>query len=153
MPSFDNNSKVALPTSKNTSPAILQRGRRGLPSKHWHHSFRPEGIGPLPATAFRGVMQEVAGNLRLSGTDPRPPLRRRPGTPEPISSIQFRSEATVVEGGAQIRAAARGPQVKTSRRSLLMIDTLDHVESTIGPNCVFAFPQVTYRIEKFQLGV
>jgi len=34
-------------------------------------------------------------------------------------------------------------QAETSQRNLLMIDTLDHVESTIRPNRVFAFPQVT----------
>ena len=43
----------------------------------------------------------------------------------------------------------RGVQAETSQRNLLMMDTLDHLGSTIRPNCIFAFPQVTVSYEKF----
>jgi hypothetical protein len=43
----------------------------------------------------------------------------------------------------------RGAQAETSQRNLLMMDTLDHLGSTIRPNCIFAFPQVAVSYEKF----
>jgi hypothetical protein len=68
------------------------------------------------------------------------------------STMQFDSEATVLDGDAPNRrpsCSSAGVQAETSQHNLLMMDTLDHLGSTIRPNCIFAFPQVAVSYEKF----
>jgi hypothetical protein len=60
MPSSDNNSNVApAHMEKYKSPPFCGEDVEAFRVSIWHRSFRPEGAGPFPATAFRAVRQRV----------------------------------------------------------------------------------------------
>lgn len=68
-------------------------------------------------------------------------------------TIRAKTSDTVVRRRRAHSDGQRGAQAETSQRNLLMIGTLDHVESTIRPKRVLALPQVMITVREIQLRV